>query len=95
MENKNVIAVRTYILSLNIENKTKMMILNEFDEFIKSLKNFYGKILQNNSETAEMYIKINCDKFKNNLDTYVFSNNNPTKHIEYIKKIFLRKMKEK
>lgn len=86
MENENVIAVKKYILSLNIENKTKIVILNEFNEFIKSLKNFYDKILQNNSETAEMYIKINCEKFKNNLDTYVFSNNNPTKHIKYIKK---------
>lgn len=86
MENKNVIAVKKYILSLNIDFEIKKSILNEFDEFINSLKSFYEKILLNNQETAEMYIKINCDKFKKNLDTFVFSNSNPTKHIEYIKK---------
>ncbi len=85
MENENVIALRKYILSLNINNNTKNKILEEFNKYINTLINFYKKILQNNPETANMYMLINCEKFKKNLDIYIYSNNNPQKHIIYIK----------
>lgn len=85
MKNKDVLDLRYYILDLNISDYVKNKILIELDEHINSLMNFYNKVLENDAETASLYMKITINKFRNNLDMYLSSNFDLTPYIEFIK----------
>lgn len=86
MKNKEVVDLRNYILSLNINYHVKKKILIEFDEHISSLMNFYNRILENDEKTASSYIKMIITKFRANLDVYLYSTINLEPYIEYIKR---------
>ena len=76
MKNKDVLDLRYYILGLNISDYVKNKILIELDKHINSLMNFYNKVLENDAETASLYMKITINKFRSNLDMYLSSNSN-------------------